>query len=69
MVVISDVNVHKTNSFLRLNFQFVLISKRNVIIYSWLVENERKIKHFSFKECLVYTCKKLNTNILKKMDE
>jgi hypothetical protein len=30
----SDVNVHKTNSFFRPDFQFVSISKRNVIIYS-----------------------------------
>jgi hypothetical protein len=29
-----DVNVHKTNSFFRLNFQFVSISKRNVSFYS-----------------------------------
>jgi hypothetical protein len=30
-----DVNVHKTNSFFIPDFQFVSISKRNVIIYSW----------------------------------
>jgi hypothetical protein len=30
-----DVNMHKTNSFFRPNFQFVSISKLNVIIYSW----------------------------------
>jgi hypothetical protein len=46
----SDVNVHKTNSFLRPNFQFVSISKLNVIIYSWLVKNEREIKHILFKK-------------------
>jgi hypothetical protein len=30
----SDVNVHKTKSFLRPKFQFVSISKRNVFFYT-----------------------------------
>jgi hypothetical protein len=61
-----DVNVHKINSFLRPDFQFVSISKRNVIIYSWLVVNERRIKHISCKKFLLQTFKKRNTNILQK---
>jgi hypothetical protein len=32
----SDVNVDKTNSFLMLNFQFVSISKRNVLFYPYI---------------------------------
>jgi peroxiredoxin family protein len=42
--VISDVNVHKTNSFLRPNFQFILISKRNVLFYPYITMIEKKIK-------------------------
>jgi hypothetical protein len=45
----SDVNVHKTNSFLRLNFQFVSISKRNVLFYPYITVIEMKIKTNSFK--------------------
>jgi hypothetical protein len=33
-VGIRDVNVHKNNSFFKPSFQFVSISKRNVVIYS-----------------------------------
>jgi hypothetical protein len=33
-IVSREVNVHKTNSFFRPNFQFVSISKQHVIIYS-----------------------------------
>jgi hypothetical protein len=42
--MISDVNVHKTNLFFRPNFQFVSISKRNVLFYSYITTNEMKIK-------------------------
>jgi hypothetical protein len=45
----SDVNVHKTNSFLKLYFQFVSISKRNVLFYPYITMIEMKIKNNSFK--------------------
>jgi hypothetical protein len=45
----SDVNVHETNSFFRPNFQFVSISKRNVLFYPYITMNEMKIKTNSFK--------------------
>jgi hypothetical protein len=44
-----DVNVHKTNSFLKLNFQFVSISKRNLLFYPYITMIETKIKTNSFK--------------------
>jgi hypothetical protein len=40
----SDVNVHETNSFFRPNFQFVSISKRNVLFYPYITMIEMKIK-------------------------
>jgi hypothetical protein len=46
---ISDVNVHKTNSFFKANFQFVSISKRNVVFYSYINLSESKIRPISFK--------------------
>jgi hypothetical protein len=40
----SDVNVHKTNSFLRPNFQFISISKRFVSSLHHCDQNENKNK-------------------------
>jgi hypothetical protein len=45
----SDVNVHKTNSFLKLNFQFVPKLKRNVLFYPYITVIKTKIKTNSFK--------------------
>jgi hypothetical protein len=45
----SDVNVHKTNSFFKANFQFVSISKRNVVFYSYIALGESKIRPILFK--------------------
>jgi hypothetical protein len=45
----SDVNVHKTNSFLRANIQFVSISKRNEMFYAYFTVIEMRIKTVSFK--------------------
>jgi hypothetical protein len=45
----SDVNVHKTNLFLRPYFQFVSISKRNDLFYPYLTVIEMKIKTNLFK--------------------
>jgi uncharacterized protein (DUF1800 family) len=45
----SDVNVHETNSFFKANFQFVSISKRNVVFYSYIALSESKIRPISFK--------------------
>jgi hypothetical protein len=45
----SDVNVNKTNSFLKPNFQFVSMSKRNVLFYPYITVIEMKIKTNSFK--------------------
>jgi hypothetical protein len=39
----SDVNVHKTNSFLRPNFQLVSISKRNVLCLLHCDRKENKM--------------------------
>jgi hypothetical protein len=41
---ISDINVHETNSFFRPNFQFVSISKQNVLFYPYINMIEMKIK-------------------------
>jgi hypothetical protein len=49
LVPTSDVNVHKTISFLKLNFQFVSISKRNEFFYPYITMIEMKIKTNSFK--------------------
>jgi hypothetical protein len=48
-VAASDVNMHKTNSFLKLNFQFVSISKRNELFYPYITMIETNIKTNSFK--------------------
>jgi hypothetical protein len=48
-VVNSDVNVHETNSLFKANFQFVSISKRNVVFYSHISLRESKIRPISFK--------------------
>jgi hypothetical protein len=45
----SDVNVHKINSFLDPNFQFVSISKQNETFYASFTAIERKIKTLSIK--------------------
>jgi hypothetical protein len=45
----SDVNVHETNSFFKANFQFVSISKRNVVFYSYIALSESKKRLISFK--------------------
>jgi ABC-type Na+ transport system ATPase subunit NatA len=47
--LISDVNLHKTNLFFRLNFQFVSISKRNILFYPYITVIEVKIKTNLFK--------------------
>jgi hypothetical protein len=47
-VTVRDVNVHKTNSFFRLNFQFVSISKLNVLFYSCIAVIESQLKAISF---------------------
>jgi hypothetical protein len=60
MVTSSDVNVHKTNSFFRLNFQFVSISKRNVLFYSGIAVIERKLKAISFTKRVKITKAKQN---------
>jgi hypothetical protein len=49
MLMVSDVNVHKTNLFLRPNFYFVSISKLNVLFYPYITVIEMKIKTNSFK--------------------
>jgi hypothetical protein len=49
MVRTSDVQVYKINSFLRPNFQFVSISKRNFLFYPYMTVIEMKIKTNSFK--------------------
>jgi hypothetical protein len=46
--VSSDVNVHKTNSFFGPNFQFVSITKRYDLFYSFLAVIESKIRSISF---------------------
>jgi hypothetical protein len=40
--------MHKTNSFFRLNFQFVSISKRNVSFYSGIAVIESQLKAISY---------------------
>jgi hypothetical protein len=45
----SDVIVHKTNLFLGPNFQFISISTRNVLFYSYFTVIKRKIKTVSIK--------------------
>jgi hypothetical protein len=45
----SDANVHKTNSFFKLNFQFVSISQQNKLFYSYITMIETKIKTNLFK--------------------
>jgi hypothetical protein len=49
VVISSDVNVHETNSFFKANFQFVSISKQNVVFYSYVALSESKIRPISFK--------------------
>jgi hypothetical protein len=56
----SDVNVHKTNSFFRLNFQFISISKRNVWFYSGIAVIESQLKAISFTKCEKKTKAKRN---------
>jgi hypothetical protein len=60
--------MHKTNSFLRHNFQFVSISKQNVWFYSYVTVIERKIKTVSIKNIKKKTKPERNeTNFLFKV--
>jgi hypothetical protein len=45
----SYVNVHETNLFFGPNFQFVSISKENVLFYSYITMIKMKIKTNTFK--------------------
>jgi hypothetical protein len=55
-----DVNVHKTNSFFSLNFQFVSISKQHVLFYSGIAVIKRKLKAISFTKRVKITIAKRN---------
>jgi hypothetical protein len=45
-----NVNVHKTNLFFDLIFNSFRYKKKNILIYSWFVVNETRIKHISLKK-------------------